>query len=83
MNIPENILNTLTDEQKKKIEAAQSPEELLALAKESGYELSQEQLQAVSGGWCSKHCPGICQHGSCNIECTDGPCYELCFDYKS
>ena len=50
MNIPENILNTLTDEQKKKIEASQSPEELLALAKESGYELSQEQLQAVSGG---------------------------------
>ena len=83
VNIPENILNTVTDEQKKKIEAAQSPEELLALAKESGYELSQEQLQAVSGGWCSKHCPGICQHGSCNIECTDGPCYELCFDYKS
>ena len=32
MNIPENILNTLTDEQKNKIEAAQSPEELLALA---------------------------------------------------
>jgi hypothetical protein len=27
MNIPENILNTLTDEQKKKVEAAQSPEE--------------------------------------------------------
>ena len=27
MNIPENILSTLTDEQKKKVEAAQSPEE--------------------------------------------------------
>ena len=39
MNIPEHILSTLTDEQKKKIEAAQSPEELLALAKEAGYEL--------------------------------------------
>ena len=67
MNIPENILSTLTDEQKKKIEAAQSPEELLALAKETGYELSQEQLEAVSGGkncWdcksykdpCPQHC---------------------------
>ena len=31
MNIPEHILNTLTDEQKKKIETAQSPEDLLAL----------------------------------------------------
>ena len=50
MNIPENILSTLTDEQKKKIEAAQSPEELLALAKEAGYELSPEQLSEVAGG---------------------------------
>ena len=50
MNIPENIFNTLTDEQKKKIEAAKSPDELLSLAKESGYELSQEQLSQVSGG---------------------------------
>jgi hypothetical protein len=39
MNIPENILSSLTDEQKKKIEAAQSPDEILALAKEAGYEL--------------------------------------------
>ena len=51
MNIPENILNTLTEEQKKKVEAAQSPEELLALAKEAGYELSTDELEAVSGGW--------------------------------
>ena len=57
MSIPENILNTLTDEQKKKIEAAKSPDELLSLAKESGYELSQEQLSQVSGG---KHlCPPL------------------------
>ena len=48
MNIPENILNTLTEEQKKKVEAAQSPEELLALAKEAGYELSTDELEAVS-----------------------------------
>jgi hypothetical protein len=57
MNIPENILNTLTDEQKKKIETAQSPEDLLAIAKETGYELTDEQLQGLSGGsWiCWKH----------------------------
>jgi hypothetical protein len=53
MNIPENILSSLTDEQKKKVESAQSPEEILALAKEAGYELSQGQLEAISGGgWC-------------------------------
>ena len=52
MNIDDSILNKLTDDQKKKVEAAQSPEELLALAKEAGYELSPDQLEAVSGGWC-------------------------------
>ena len=59
MNIPENILNILTDEQKKKVEATQTPEELLALAKETGYELSPEQLEAVAGGdegWCHILC---------------------------
>ena len=57
--IPENILNTLTDEQKKRVEAAQSPEELLALAKEAGYKLSPDQLEAVNGGWCPD-CGGQC-----------------------
>lgn len=33
MNIPGHILSTLTDEQKKKAEAVQTSEELLALAK--------------------------------------------------
>ena len=42
----------LTDEQKAKVSACKTPEELLALAKEEGYELSDEQLGAVSGGWC-------------------------------
>ena len=50
MNIPENILNTLTDEQKKKVETAKSPEELSAMAKEFGAELSLEQLEGISGG---------------------------------
>ena len=50
MNIPENILSTLTDEQKKKVEAAKSPDELLAIANETGRELTLEQLESVSGG---------------------------------
>ena len=58
MNIPENILSALTDEQKKKVEAAQSAEDLLAIAKEYGHELTPEQLEAVSGGgfWCIAEC---------------------------
>ena len=61
MNIPENIFNTLTDEQKKKVEAAKSPEELLSLAKESGYELSLEDLAQVAGGrhQCGFDCPEL------------------------
>ena len=69
MNIPENILNTLTDEQKKKIEAVKTPEELLAIAKEAGYELSADQLEAVAGGgsdWCSIFCS--------NHTCEDNWC---------
>ena len=50
MNIPESILSNLTDEQKKKMEAAQSPEEISTLAKQFGTELSLEQLEGVSGG---------------------------------
>ena len=56
MNVDESILNKLSDEQKKAVEAAQSPEELLALAKEYGYELPPEQLEAIAGGWCITKC---------------------------
>ena len=65
MNIPEHILSTLTDEQKKKAEAVQTSEELLALAKEAGYDLTAEQLEMITGGdsnrICSDggHCPGF------------------------
>ena len=43
-------INKLTDEQKAKIEG-KSPEEILAIAKEEGYELTEEDLKKVSGGW--------------------------------
>ena len=77
MKIDESILSKLTDEQKKKVEAAQTPEELLALAKETGYELSPDQLEAVSGGniWC-----GIYHPCTSKCECvTDDPsCPAAC-----
>ena len=65
MNIPRHILSILTDEQKKKVEAAQTPEELLAIARESGRELTTEQLEAVSGGkdnWCSDCKENVCYY---------------------
>lgn len=41
----------LTDDQMAKARACGSAEELMALAQEEGIELSEEQLEAVSGGW--------------------------------
>ena len=47
------LLNGLTQEQIKKASACKNNSELLALAKEEGIELSDEQLQAVAGGGCT------------------------------
>ena len=53
----------LTDEQKAKASACKTPEELMALAKEEGYELTDEELEAVSGGgW-----------GECETDTNSGP----------
>lgn len=56
MKIPEDILGTLTDEQRKMAEGAKTSEELLMIAKDTGYDLSEEQLNALSGGWCGFDC---------------------------
>ena len=41
----------LTDEQKAKMAACETPDEMLALAREEGIELTDEQLEQVEGGW--------------------------------
>ena len=46
----EELLKGLSEEQIKKVEACKNAEEILALAKEEGVTLSDEQLEAVSGG---------------------------------
>lgn len=51
-------------ELQEKLRAATTPEELLAIAKEEGFELSENELQAVSGG-----------QGNCAwYLCTDRQC---------
>ena len=64
-DVPESI--------RKRAEACKTPEDLLALAAEEGYELNDEELQAINGGtfyqdctWDScadvdcKLCKGLC-----------------------
>ena len=43
-------IEDLTPELKEKVLGCKTPEELLALAKEEGYELSDEELQSITGG---------------------------------
>ena len=68
MNIHENILSSRTDEQKKRVETAKTPEELLALAKESGYELTPVQMESIAGGGLWIKCPGHDPH-TCPDRC--------------
>lgn len=46
----EELLKGLTKEQIEKVKACKSADEIIALAKAEGVELTPEQLEAVSGG---------------------------------
>lgn len=48
----------LTPQQKEKAIACKTPNELLELAKQEGIELSDDQLDTISGGgWSEPSCP--------------------------
>jgi bacteriocin-like protein len=46
----QELLKGLTEEQVAKVKACKNSDELLALAKQEGVELTDEQLQTISGG---------------------------------
>lgn len=48
----------LSPEMQEKAKAAQTPEEVLALAKAEGYELTDEELEDITGGLSWNSCPG-------------------------
>jgi len=56
----------LTPEQQEKAKACKTPKDILELAKEEGYELSDEELGSVSGGWCFSY---ECHDRACPLEC--------------
>lgn len=49
----ENLLKSLSKEQVAKVRACRNSDELLALARQEGIELTDEQLESVSGGACT------------------------------
>ena len=64
----EELLKGLTEEQIAKVKACKNTEEMLAVAKEEGVELSDEQLEAVSGGVCTEPVITCPKCGSTNCE---------------
>jgi hypothetical protein len=48
-----DLLKGLTEQQISKVRSCKNPSEILALAKEEGVELTDEQLEAINGGACS------------------------------
>lgn len=48
-------VDDLSPELREKVKACKTPEELFALAKSEGIELFEEQLDAISDGWCPIH----------------------------
>ena len=53
-------IDDLTPEQKEKVGNCHTPEEILSLAKQEGYELSEEEMEQISGGkkaWNTTDCP--------------------------
>ena len=59
-----NFEDLKNPELQEKLMAAKTPEELLAIAKEAGFSLSDDALEAVAGG----------DNGWCSILCTDNSC---------
>ena len=71
----------LTPEQKEKAKACKTSEEMLALAKEEGYELNDDELEAVAGGasWTTEEINGVSTtYKECKkLECNDFGCTQV------
>ena len=58
-----NKLKDLTEQQKKELKEAKTKEELNALVSSAGFELDDDELDAVAGGIDYDNCPNVkCPH---------------------
>ena len=67
----EELYKGLTEEQIAKVKACKNQEEILAIAKQEGIELTEEQLEAVSGGNCVPTLKGCPKCGGNNLITVD------------
>ena len=69
-SVKKDLLKGLNEEQIAKVRACNNTDEILALAKQEGLELTSEQLEAVNGGACSNtdNCPPCPSCGSTNVK---------------
>ena len=72
----------LTNEQKDKVKACKTPNEILELAKNEGIELDEEQLEQISGGdWGVDSRYITCDECHSNVTVTEQDCakhYVVC-----
>ena len=61
-----NFEDLQNPELQEKLKAAKTPEDILDLAREEGYELSDEQLDSVAGGWNLTNVGPKCPLNRCN-----------------
>ena len=74
----EELLKGLTKEQIEKLKACKNNEEILKAAKEEGLELTDEQLEAVSGGACVDVICPVCSGPLWSYTKCDGVLYYEC-----
>ena len=70
----EELLKGLSEEQIAKIKECKDTKEMLAVAKEEGIDLTEEQLEAVSGGGCGTSTQTTCPKCGSN-DCVDYSIY--------
>jgi len=54
----------LTPELREKAKTCKTPEEMIKLAKEEGYELTDEDLDGITGGW---SCDSFGERSDCHL----------------